>query len=167
MLTKQFFLKLHSDQMAKYCSYSNCTNPSWSKDKKTGLGYCKNHQGARTDLKGKRTSFTNTRKSTGEMQVFVNIWNKRPHISFVTGEPITFFDPSNFAHVLPKRKGAYPEFMLNEENIVLLDHSKGEHGAWDNNDIGLNKSDLQFLPEWKVMFELEAELKAEYKERYG
>ena len=51
--------------------------------------------------------------------LFKEIWNKRPHRSEVSGrplgkEPLSVF----FHHILPKNK--YPEFRLDEENIILL-----------------------------------------------
>jgi hypothetical protein len=51
--------------------------------------------------------------------LFLQIWEKRPHRSEVSGEflgnePLTIF----FHHILPKEK--YPEACFDEENIILL-----------------------------------------------
>lgn len=90
-------------------------------------------------------------KPTGEGVVFKEIWNERPHISFVSGTRLNNPYPTNFAHVLPKKK--YPKLRLEKENIVLLTFD--EHFQWDN---GL-RSELAELPQWEKMFELEERLK--------
>ena len=50
---------------------------------------------------------------------FKRIWKERPHKSEISGkslgkEPLSVF----FHHILPKNK--YPEFRMDEENIILL-----------------------------------------------
>ncbi len=86
------------------------------------------------------------------------MWDEmKEHKSFISGEPIHEFHVRNFAHILPKGQNKYPLFKLYEKNIVLIDYE--EHYLWDN---GL-RSELERLPEWNKMFELESELKEEYK----
>lgn len=111
----------------------------------------------RTEIK--RTALTYKRKPTGEGILFKEIWeDMKEHKSFINGEPIYVFDVRNFAHVLPKAQNKYPKFKLHPDNIKLLTYS--QHDQWDN---GL-RSELKLLPEWNKMFELEEQLKEEYKQ---
>lgn len=60
-----------------------------------------------------------TRKISELRNLFLHIWNKRSHVSEVSGsrlgnEPLTIF----FHHILPKEK--YPQAALDEDNIILL-----------------------------------------------
>lgn len=70
------------------------------------------------------------RKTTGERELFLSIWLKRPHkcencCTYLGEEPKTFY----FSHI--KSKGAYPELRLVEENIEIL--CLNCHQAWENN----------------------------------
>jgi hypothetical protein len=56
-----------------------------------------------------------------QADLFNHIWDTRPHVSELSGEPLL---PPNamkwiwqFLHVLPK--GSYPKYKLREENIIL------------------------------------------------
>jgi len=97
------------------------------------------------------------KKTTGEAVMFQAIWNTRPHVSFLTGEKLgNDAYPWMFAHVLPKKK--YPEFRLKYENIVLLTWE--QHDRWD-------KAPRYSLTEpfWQKMFELEAQLIEQFKNK--
>ena len=65
-------------------------------------------------------SIQKSKEKTLEMQhFFLDIWNKKPHKSEISGqylgkEPLSTY----FHHILPKSK--YPEACLDEENIILL-----------------------------------------------
>lgn len=56
-----------------------------------------------------------------QKEMFLWIWDNRPHVSELTGKPLLY--PGNskwhwqFLHVLPK--GAYPAFKLNQNNVLL------------------------------------------------
>lgn len=89
----------------------------------------------------------------GELQVFIEIWNERPHISEVSGIALKAFNVCNFSHILTK--GAYPGFRLKKENIVLKTFD--EHQMWE-----FQAHKLKELPEWKWVFELKQKLKEEY-----
>jgi len=56
-----------------------------------------------------------------QMQMFLQIWDNRPHISELTGEPLLPYGNyrwhHQFLHILPK--GSYPYYKLNPENILL------------------------------------------------
>jgi hypothetical protein len=96
------------------------------------------------------------KKVTGEGILFKAIWTTRKHKSFVSGEDLGSDGyPYHFAHVLPK--GKYPDFRLLDRNIVLL--TREEHTEWDQ---GI-RSTLRTMKEWNKMFELEEQLKQEYK----
>lgn len=92
------------------------------------------------------------RKKTGEMEVFKEIWDERPHVSEVSGEPIQF-SVWCFSHVLGKQ--AYPSFRLRKDNIVL--ETKDEHIKWET-----QKHLLKDDPKWKFKFDKEQQLKQEY-----
>ncbi len=96
------------------------------------------------------------KKPTGELELFLEIWNERPHKSEVSGEPLYYFDVSNFSHVLPKAKGKYPKMKLYKKNIMLK--TREEHDLWE-----YHKYKIVDDPKWKKVFELANELKIEYK----
>ena len=63
-------------------------------------------------------------------ELFMNIWKKRKHYSEVSGtylgkEALSIY----FHHILPKNK--YPEFCLDEENIILLTLEEHENVEWN------------------------------------
>ncbi len=95
------------------------------------------------------------KKATGEKAVFEEIWNERPHISQISGEPIIDPTPTNFLHVLPKAQNKYPLFKLNKQNIIL--GTEDNHYDWDHNRAGIQND-----PAWQWVFELEASLKEQY-----
>lgn len=106
----------------------------------------------------RRSPIKYRRKPTGELSIFNAIWEATEnHTSFINGEPITAFDVGCFAHVLAKGKNKYPLFKLYTKNIILI--TRKQHFQWDN---GL-RSELKKDPNWNKMFDLEAELKEEYK----
>ena len=59
-----------------------------------------------------------------ESLMFSSIWNERPHVSFISGVPITNPGPENFAHVLAKGLNQYPNFRFNPENVVLVTYEE-------------------------------------------
>ena len=80
--------------------------------------YCFAHK-PRKMLPKRASKKTNNSDVLEMMFFFLKIWEKRPHVSEVSGnplgkEPLTVF----FHHILPKNK--YPEAMYDEENIILL-----------------------------------------------
>lgn len=98
-----------------------------------------------------------TRKVTGEAELFKEIASKRKRVSFISGAKIDPVYHYNCAHVLPKKN--YEAFRLYEKNIVLL--TQVEHELWDQ---GRHK--IKDNPAWKKMFDLEADLKEEYKNQH-
>jgi len=68
-------------------------------------------------------------KFKNQQQLFEHIWENRPHVSEVSGKPL--LNKNNYAfhwqfcHILSK--GAYPEYKLKEENIILMLPEEHEH----------------------------------------
>tara|TARA_R110000744_G_scaffold102377_8_gene196945 strand:+ start:92 stop:370 length:279 start_codon:yes stop_codon:yes gene_type:complete len=62
-----------------------------------------------------------------QKEMFLFIWETRPHVSEISGKPLVYpsqsFHVWQFAHVLGK--GAYPRYKLNPDNIMLM--TKDEH----------------------------------------
>ncbi len=98
------------------------------------------------------------KKPTGEKDLFEAIWLERGPYSQIDGSFLGEFNVSYFMHIIPKAKNKYPNFKLNPECIVLGDII--QHHNWDN---ARHKCTG---PEWKWLFEKEAELKEEYKRLY-
>ena len=95
-----------------------------------------------------------------EKGVFAYISENRAHRSFLTGEPLEEdLRAWNFAHVLPKRRNAYPRFKFYEKNIVLLTYD--EHAIWDR---ARGKIDVNAEPKWLKLIALERALKIEYRQ---
>lgn len=94
-------------------------------------------------------------KSTGEKELFLQIWRERPHISAINGEPLGD-EPNtyNFMHVLSKK--AYPDFRLKNENIVLATFD--QHYYYDSGGTP-HPEDIEG---WKKIAALQEKLKIEY-----
>jgi hypothetical protein len=98
-----------------------------------------------------------------ERELFLHITQNRTLGSFVSGVAIgPDVQAWNFAHVLPKRKNAYPHFKLYEKNIVLLTYE--EHETWDRKRFSI---DVVSEHDWQKLIELERELKVEYRQLFG
>lgn len=102
-------------------------------------------------------SFSN-KISMNQIELFQSIWATRPHVSFISGEPIRNFDHWCFAHVLPK--GTYPDLKFSADNIVLL--TREEHRIFDQ---GTQKERLEYKKahprcEWALLDDLKIELRS-------
>jgi hypothetical protein len=80
-------------------------------------------------------------KFKNQAEMFMHIWNERPHVSEISGEPLLpKGHPQHhwqYAHVLGK--GAYPSYKLNSDNIMLvLPH---EHEMQEEFEIFRDKHD--------------------------
>lgn len=104
---------------------------------------------------------------TKEMEMFVSIWQNGPHVSFISGIPIPYMNPRNFAHVLPKGLNKYPHYKLNPENIALL--TDKEHHVFDNGDIVDRENYSRKYPQtnWDKLYKLQEILKMRYQEEFG
>ena len=84
------------------------------------------------------------RKYSDQARFFLQIWEKRPHKSEVSGEylgkqPLSVF----FHHILPKEK--YPQGALDEENIILLtlqEHDQVEMDMYRYEEVNTRREKL-------------------------
>lgn len=108
-------------------------------------------------LAGKKTgAYKFIKEPTGEKQLFENIAEERDWKCYVTGEYLSCLGATSFMHVLPKALNKYPLFKLYPPNIQLV---KDEiHFRWDHTP----RSELT-EPYWQKLFDLETDLKNEYK----
>lgn len=90
--------------------------------------YCSNRwkaeQKKKKDEENGVTGDRKPKKKTGELAMFLEIWQERKHECEHCGRPLLAFKVHYFDHVKPK--GTYPELRLVKENIQLLCH------YWDN-----------------------------------
>lgn len=128
--------------MARKCCVKHCDYPVFGTDKNTKSGYCKSHQYLRTDLKTPKSrskSYSEQKNKydfdifkwgfTSEIQVFLYLWHKYPHISMISGRKLpVIWILSIFAHVLNKKD--YPLFRLNPDNVMMV--HPDEHGLIDS-----------------------------------
>lgn len=115
----------------------------------TNCGYLSSNK-VKCDLCNTQLSEPKKKGKTGELALFKEIWNERPHFCEVSGKPLKEFSVGLFSHVLTK--GAYPGFRLYKKNIVLCTYEW--HQTWE---IG-NRD----LPELKFKKLLSDVLKSEY-----
>lgn len=106
--------------------------------------------------KARKKTTARKRKATGELELFKQIWEERPHVSEVSGRALGPFNVSFFSHIL--NKGHYPEARLDKENILLK--STDEHRLWE-----FERYNLVHLKEWEHVFELRNKLKEKYANR--
>jgi len=101
-----------------------------------------------------------------QIELFKYCWQTKPHYCYVTGEKLDKFINSNlslsmFAHVLSKKK--YPEWRLNQNNIILLSpnfkntgysvHHLFDNGSFDE----IKKFEKLSGKSFRVVFEFERE----------
>jgi 5-methylcytosine-specific restriction endonuclease McrA len=68
------------------------------------------------------------KKKTGELAMFLEIWQERKHECEHCGRPLLAFKVHYFDHVKPK--GSYPELKLDKNNIQLLCHFWDDKKGW-------------------------------------
>lgn len=105
----------------------------------------------------KRTAIKPKYKPTGELEVFREIWDERPHKSEVSGEPLFDIDHhqwiNQFSHILPK--GKYGRYRLLKRNIKLV--TPKEHSDYGEAEYMVRNDER-----WAWVFELRDKLKQEY-----
>ena len=134
--------------MPKLCIFPGCGYNQF------GGKYCKNHQYKRTDKKKKPIPVRSKKPSIlgrernkltqADRIFYAQIWAKRPHIDFETGDPIygemlTLY----FHHVLPKGVERFKQFRYCEWNIVLVN--------WNNHTNADNA--MLFTPKIKIYYQ--------------
>lgn len=105
------------------------------------------------------TAYRNVKPKTIK-ELFLQIWDHRPHVCYVTGKPIKQLDARCFSHVLSK--GAYPQYALEPINIVLV--LPEVHYEWEFGKREGGKYD--FSKKLKLAQELKTKYYAEYNKRY-
>jgi hypothetical protein len=102
-----------------------------------------------------------------EQQMYAAIWTSRPHVSFLSGLPITNPGPENFPHILAKGLNQYPEFRFNPDNVILATYE--EHYLIDNGDSDTRAAYCKRVPsaDFSALELLKNKLLAEYKEMFG
>lgn len=97
------------------------------------------------------------REPTGELQMFLEIWNERPKVSEVSGKQLLPLGHklwiNQFSHILPK--GTYGKFRLRKDNIKMV--LPDEHDMWEH-----HKSEIRDADIWRWVFIKADELKEEY-----
>jgi len=142
----------------KICTHPNCSNPVFSH------GICKFHYKWKPKIKKVILP-----KNTGQLALFDQIWNTRPHVSELSGGPLdkyynTPFFIWLFAHVLDKKN--YPLFIIEEENIMLMspeEHRLLDHGDSDHREA--YNEDHKYTANWDLFFQKKGYLKNKYRER--
>lgn len=104
----------------------------------------------------KRTRIKYKPKNTGQVDVFETIASERDWKCFVTDKYLTVLTATQFLHVLPKALNKYPKYKTYAKNIVLA--TDEVHHLWDHT----SREDLKKDKRFDKLFELEAELKAQY-----
>lgn len=147
--------------------FGTCKNPDCAATDvlipvKSGVCVVCNHKmkQAKKKFATKKPGSWRVKKSTGEYSVFEEIAAEREWVCFVTGEKLMALTPTSFSHVLPKALNRFPKFKHYKDNIVLL--SDEIHRLWDF----APRSELKNDPRFDKLFELEAQLKEEYKKLY-
>lgn len=76
------------------------------------------------------TGLKREHKTTGELALFISIWNTRPHVCVTCDKKLPNFLIMLFSHILSK--GAYPKFRLYDKNIEL--QCQDCHHEWEFGD---------------------------------
>lgn len=118
--------------------------------------YCFRHRPRKPLKSGDKPTLTtknkvNASKTQQMREFFMTIWNKRPHVSEISGE-VLFSPPSSayFHHILPKSK--YPNLCLKEDNIILLamdEHANVESDIYRYEEV--NKRRNHLLEKYKIV----------------
>lgn len=112
----------------------------------------------KTNQKIQKRPIQHRRKPTGEKEIFEEIAEEREWTCFVSNKNLMELTPTQFMHVLPKALNKYPLFKLYKPNIQLA--SNEIHHLWDHTPRSELKKDKRF----DKLFDLEAQLKEEYKQ---
>lgn len=113
--------------------------------------FCKNYTAA---SKKKKSPAKKAKKATGEMDLFKQIWDERPHVCFVSGNKLKF-SPHIFFHILGK--GAFAKYRLERKNILLV--CPEYHDDWHR----MTRAEMLAKdPDWQKVFDIYEELKIQY-----
>lgn len=104
-----------------------------------------------------KKTLTRLKEKGSETRVHIEVWRTRPHYCQNCWQPVNFFDPSCFAHILPKSR--YEKWRYDPNNIALVhsvrdvkDETTGEtydcHGELDTKMAGKKLEFEKLLEEW-------------------
>lgn len=130
--------------------------PYQPKTKTCACGYTGKFFGKKCGLCRKKARNAKQRenyKPTGELELFRQIWETRPHCSEVSGKPLGSFNVSYFSHILAK--GRCKAARLDPDNIVLK--TIEEHNTWEH-----ARHTLKDNPKWRWVFERLQHMKQKY-----
>jgi hypothetical protein len=98
--------------------------------------------------------------ASGELKMFLEIWEERPHRSEVTGEPLVqpghLLWINQFSHTLPK--SIYGKIRLIKENIILM--TPEQHTLY-----GTRPDLVRNRPEWQWVFEKYEDMRRRYHQK--
>lgn len=133
---------------SKPCTVEGCNQPRFAK------GFCKNHQGLRTDGKKPKPIIKRTPKAQEkinlkkelfptDMAFYLKVWLSKPHICEACGKslgnkPKTY----NFDHILEKGNKKYAHLRHEPDNICLLCMDCHTNKALHPNLVELRKQTL-------------------------
>ena len=129
-------------------------------------GYCaignKEQKDSKKKAEGKyKAPKQYVKKKIGTLELFQEIWNERPHVCQVTGEPIKEFDLRCFSHIVPKSLSS--KLALDKENVWIVtpeihhfwefqsrdlpifEKKRAEFERLKQKDIKLNKLNFNYL----------------------
>jgi len=101
-----------------------------------------------------------------QSEIFMEIWEERPHVSFLSGRPINIMPGTDlwyvcFAHVLSKALNKFPRYKLYKPNVQLLlpeEHTLLDHGYSDQRE----RYAKEYNCDWNKIYELSETLKLQY-----
>lgn len=98
--------------MGNNCSYKGCVRGCIGE-------FCMQHKPRKAISKRSAKKKEEPKKNTFERdQFFLSIWNKRSHVSEISGEPLGQISSIYFHHILEKE--IYPELEFDKANIILV-----------------------------------------------
>lgn len=170
-------------ELMKLCSISNCKNPVFGTDKNTKKGFCKPHQGFRTDikkfirkkthkervlsLKRNKYNFDPTQWSfSSELEMFKKLWEVSDKKSALSERNLKNLENSDvwincFAHIL--NKNHFPLFRFNPENIMIIhpyEHYLIDHGRIKDR---INYIEEFSKTDFNIFYKQQTLLKEKYK----
>jgi hypothetical protein len=142
----------------KTCSHPNCTNPVFSHS------ICKFHYRYIPKNKNKPKDA----KKESQVELFMRVWNSRPHVSELSGMPLqnVFYKLNIFAHVLDKKN--WPRFKYRDENIMIV--APEEHLLLDQGTERQREKYNEtspYIANWDLFYQKQKELKIKYRKLFS
>ena len=139
------------------CEKAGCSNPVFGTDKKTKIGYCRNHQYLRSDLKKFINKKTLKEKGEPANNELLDKWFDKI-MKIIEASPYCWecgkYIPKPFyrmacAHILPKRQNyGFPSVATHDLNFLILGAGCGCHSKYD-----MCWEDAQKMKVWSIAVE--------------